>query len=143
MTTNPDSILWRYRPWFFAQAFYNLIWGAVNILFPRFYFDLIGMPPPNYPALWQVVGMFVLVYVPAYWWAARAPYKHRHLVLIAALGKVLGPIGFAWAALTGQLPIAFGLTLLTNDLIWWPALALYLYDVSRLCGGVRALFVGD
>ena len=71
MTTPSD--LDRYRPWFYAAAAYNLLWGTVHVLFPSLYFDLVGIPQPGYPALWQCIGMFVLVYGPAYWWAARGP----------------------------------------------------------------------
>ena len=34
----PDNLpvaLVRYRPWFYAAALYNLLWGASIILFPR------------------------------------------------------------------------------------------------------------
>ena len=133
----------RYRPWFYAAAVYNLLWGGINILFPQLYFNLIGMPAPNYLALWQVVGMFVLVYAPAYWWAARRPSRRPHLILIGLLGKLLGPLGFAWSVATHQLPLAFGWTLLTNDLIWWPSFILYLRDVARLHGGWVRLLLGD
>jgi hypothetical protein len=143
--TNPcsDDAFAKYRPWFYAAAIYNFVWGAVNILFPRFFFRLIGMPEPNTLALWQVVGMFVLAYAPAYWWAARYPARHRHLIVIGLLGKILGPVGFVWSVGGGQLPLAFGWTLLTNDLLWWPAFGLYLRDVARACGGWRALLRGE
>jgi len=141
-TDSADSDLRRYRLWFYAAAVYNLVWGGGMILWPNFFFDVLGMSRPNYPALWQVTGMFVLVYAPAYWWAARYPYRHRHLILIALLGKVLGPIGFLWSVSTGQLPLAFGWTILTNDLIWWPVLGLYLQDVAKACGGWAKLLLG-
>ena len=138
-----DDSFGRYKPWFYAAALYNLVWGAVNVLLPNLLFDLIGIERPVNSALWQVVGMFVLVYAPAYWWAARNPLQHRHLILIGFLGKVLGPIGFAWSALSGQLPLAFGWINLTNDLIWWPAFALFLRDASRVSGGVKAMVMGE
>lgn len=138
-----DTTLDRYRPWFYAAAIYNFVWGCVSILFPELFFKLIGMPLPNYAALWQVIGMFVLVYAPAYWWAARKPGQHRHLILIGLLGKVLGPVGFVWSVGAGQLPLVFGWTILTNDLIWWPAFALYLRDAARLSGGWAAFLRGD
>ena len=125
----------RYRGWFYAAAVYNAAWGAVMVLFPGWFFGVVGMREPEYLALWQVVGMLVGVYAPAYWWVARFPSRHRHLVLIGLLGELLGPIGFAWSAASGQLPVAFGLTILTNDLIWWPAFALFLRDAARLSGG--------
>lgn len=101
------------------------------------------MAPPNYLPLWQVVGMFVLVYAPAYWWVGRFPARHRHLIVIGLLGKLLGPAGFAWSAAGGHLPLAFGLTILTNDLIWWPAFLLFLRDVARQHGGWAALLQGE
>ncbi len=132
----------RYRPWFYAAALYNLLWGALNILWPGALFGWIGMPPPAVPALWGVVGMFVLVYAPAYWWAARDPERHRGLILIGLLGKVLGPLGFLWALWAGQLPPAFGWVILTNDLIWWPAFFGFLREMARRHGW-RALITGQ
>ncbi len=51
-----DTALARYRPWFYAAAIYNFVWGAIQVLFPSLFFNLIGAPAPNYPALWQVAG---------------------------------------------------------------------------------------
>jgi hypothetical protein len=133
----------KYRYWFYAAALYNLLWGSLNILFPRLFFDMIGMPPPSFLPIWQVVGMLVLVYAPGYWWAARYPERHPHLILIGLLGKVLGPIGFAWSAATGQLPLAFGWTILTNDLIWLPAFSLYLREMAARRGGVMRMLMGE
>lgn len=138
-----DKALTRYRPWFYAAALYNLIWGSVNILFPFLFFDLMGMARPNHVILWQVVGMFVLVYAPAYWWAARYPNRHQHLILIGLLGKILGPIGFVWSVAMRQLPLAFGWIILTNDLLWWPAFFAYLRDSARVYGGWLTLLRGD
>lgn len=138
-----DATLSRFSGWFYCAAVYNLIWGSIIILFPNLVFDEIGMSRPNHTALWQVVGMFVLVYAPAYWWAARYPFRFRHMILIGMLGKVLGPIGFIWSAVTGALPISFGWIILTNDLIWWPAFALYLKAIIKLSGDVTSLLLGD
>src|SRR5437868_7081511 len=80
----------RYRPWFYAAAIYNLVWWSAVVLFPNLLFQVLGMAPPTYAPLWQVVGMFVLVFAPAYWWAARRPARHAHLIAIGLLGKLLG-----------------------------------------------------
>ncbi len=139
----PDEAFDSYRPWFYAAALYNLAWGAINIIFPHALFDVLGIDRPSYTPLWQVVGMFVLVYAPAYWWAARRPAAHRHIIAIGFLGKILGPIGFVWAIASDKLPSAFGWTIITNDLIWWPAFGFYLREVTRRFGGWRALLMGD
>ena len=83
----------------------------------------------------QRIGMFVLVYAPAYWWAARDPFRFRHLILIGFLGKICGPIGYLWFATRGELPISFGWTILTNDLIWLPIFFKFLHIAAKRDGG--------
>jgi hypothetical protein len=131
-----------FRPWLIAAAIYNLVSGTIIVIAPALYFRIVHIPPPNYLPLWQVVGMFVLVYSPGYWWAYRAPAAHSHLVLIGLLGKLLGPIGFAWSAWVGQLPLAFGAILVSNDLLWWPAFIGFVATAARLSGGWRNYLLG-
>jgi hypothetical protein len=102
-----------------AAAAYNAIWGAAAILFPSLPFQVAGAQVPNYPELWQCIGMFVLVWGVGYACAALDPIRHWPVVLVGLLGKILGPIGFAWSVWNGRLPISFGWTIITNDLIWW------------------------
>lgn len=139
----PDAAYARYRPWFYAAAAYNLLWGAIVLLWPRRTMRLLRLPEAAPTPLWQVIGMFVLVYAPGYWWVARRPERHRQLVVIGLLGKVLGPLGFLWSLRRGTLPRAFGWTLLTNDLLWWPAFCGYLRLAARRAGGWAALLRGD
>lgn len=145
-TLVPDSDqpdLTRYRPWLQAAALYNFLWGASVVLMPAAFFDLVGMSVPGVLPLWQVVGMLVLVFAPGYWWASCHPRAHRHIIAIGLLGKVLGPIGFVWAVAAGQLPIEFGWTILTNDLIWWPSFGLFVRDAARLAGGWGTFLRGE
>jgi small multidrug resistance pump len=137
-----DRNLGAWRPWFYAAAVYNLIWGSWVILAPRAFFDLIGVAPPSILPIWQVVGMFVLLWAPAYWWAARYPERHSDLILIAMAGKILGPIGFAIGLIQGSLPLVFGLTIVTNDLIWWPAFTTYLRRAAMSHGGWLSFLSG-
>jgi len=109
-----------FRGWFYAAAIYNLVWGVVMVLAPNLLFDLLGMARPNYPAIWQSVGMMVGVYALGYWLLAKDPKRYAALIWIGLLGKTFGPIGFLVAALQGTLPWKFGFVCLTNDLIWWP-----------------------
>jgi hypothetical protein len=59
------------------------------------------------------------VYGVGYLAASRAPLVHWPITLVGLLGKILGPIGFAGALLSGRFPPAFGWNIVTNDLIWW------------------------
>lgn len=103
-----------------AAAVYNIVWGAFAILSPLTLFGLCGFDPlPNYPELWQCIGMIVGVYGVGYGIAARDPFRHWPIVLVGLLGKIFGPIGFVGAVTSGRFPLAMGWTILTNDLIWW------------------------
>ena len=112
----------------YAAAVYNLVWGAWVVLFPNHFFDLVGMERPVHPSIWQCVGMIVGVYGIGYALAARNPLIHWPIVLVGLLGKLLGPIGYVDGALIRQnLNPAFGLTIPTNDLIWWVPFGMILW----------------
>jgi hypothetical protein len=121
----------RFRPWFYAATVYNFVWGTIVVLFPNLYFDLVGLLQPNYPALWQSVGMMVQVYAIGYWLIARDPVRYAPLVWVGLAGKTFGPLGFLWAATHGEIPWQFGYTLLLNDLIWWPAFWIFALRYAR------------
>lgn len=112
---------------------YNLLWGAWCILFPAHFWRLMALPEPNYPFLWQCIGMIVGVYGLGYWLAARDIARHWPIVLVGLLGKVFGPLGFVQAhVIDGAVPLRFGLTLLTNDLLWWVPFFLMLRHAYRV-----------
>lgn len=119
--------------WFYAAAAYNLVWGVAVILFPRAGFELAGValpvPPDLTLQLWQCIGMFVMVFAIGYWCAARDPERYAPFILIGTLGKVFGPIGFAWGWWHGKMPGAVGWTIVFNDLIWWPVFFAFVWKV--------------
>lgn len=106
------AVLW-------LAAAYNVAWGVWIVARPTDLFRLLGMAPPNYPEIWQCVGMIVGVYGVGYACAALALTRHWPIVLVGLLGKLLGPAGFVSAALRGALPWRFGWIDVTNDVIWW------------------------
>jgi len=119
------------KRWLWAAAIYNLIWGFVIIAFPHLLFDVTGLPRMQYPEIWQCVGMIVGVYGIGYIIAAGDPRRHWPIVLVGFLGKIFGPIGFIEAMSRGVFPPIFGLTILTNDLIWWIPFFLILLDAYK------------
>ena len=119
------------KPMLRLAAVYNIAWGLLVILFPAAYFNWLKVEPPRYPEIWQCVGMIVGVFGVGYWIAANDSRRHWPIVLVGLLGKVFGPIGFLYAAWQGNLPWAFGLTNITNDLIWWIPFTLILFDAAR------------
>ena len=121
MNTSPNNA--KCPPWMtkvlIAAGVYNLIFGAWAGLFPNHVFTLLGMETPNYPFLWQCIGMIVGVYGIGYLAAARDPLRHWPIILVGLLGKIFGPIGFLQTALAGDISWKFGYLIITNDLIWW------------------------
>lgn len=132
MSTPPSQTAPKWtRQVLLAAAVYNLAWGAATILAPMAIFRWTGLQEPLYPQIWQCVGMIVGVYGIGYWIAAGDPFRHWPIVFVGFLGKILGPIGFVGAALSGELPWSWGLTIVTNDLIWWIPFAAVLYLAVR------------
>ena len=133
----------RNEPWMrrvlLAAAAYNVAWGAFVVLAPTAIFRWLDMPLPNYPGIWQCVGMIVGVYGVGYAAAALDPLTHWPITLVGLLGKLLGPIGFLYAAAVGELPWRFGATIITNDVIWWAPFAYILAAAWRARHGPAAV----
>ncbi len=126
----PNSPTWM-RLTLQLAGVYNILWGTWVVLFPNQFFELAGLPQPNYPTIWQSVGMIVGVYGLGYYIAAYQPVRHYPIVLVGFLGKLFGPIGLAMYAVQGKLPWAFGWVNVTNDLIWLIPFALILLHSYR------------
>jgi peroxiredoxin len=114
-----------------AAAVYNVVWGALTVLYPAWLFRLTGLPEPSYPFIWQCVGMIVGVYGVGYACAARDAYRHWPIVLVGLLGKIFGPMGYVMGLVRGDVPVEFGVTLPTNDLVWWIPFTLILWGAFR------------
>ncbi|MFN4244143.1 MAG: alkyl hydroperoxide reductase [Tepidisphaerales bacterium] len=118
-----------YRASFLLAAIYNVLWGTAVILFPTLPFRLAGLPLPDPVGLllWQCIGMFVLVYAVGYAYLWHDPLRYAPFALVATLGKIFGPIGWLWAYTQGIVPLHTGLTILTNDVLWWPVWFPFVY----------------
>ena len=131
LDSTPDRAPSWTKKWLIAAGIYNLVWGAAVVLFPNLLFEATGIETPVYPQIWQCVGMIVGVYGIGYLVAAGDSRRHWPIILVGFLGKIFGPIGFAQGLATGELPWQFGLTIPTNDLIWWVPFTAILYKVWR------------
>ncbi len=127
------------RRWLVAAGLYNVAWGAFVVLLPDALFRVVGMEPLAGPGrgIWQCLGMVIGVYGIGYLCASRDPVRHWPIVLVGLLGKLFGPIGFVWTASRGEIPWSFGMTILTNDLVWWVPFGIMLRE------GLKAEGRGD
>ena len=110
---------------------YNILWGAYILFMPEHFFQVSNLPLPNYPEIWQSVGMIVGVYGIGYYISGFDPYTHWPVILVGFLGKVFGPIGAIYYACLGKFPWSFILINVTNDLIWPVPFGLILYHALR------------
>ncbi len=113
-------------PVLILAGLYNIGFGVWVVIWPYGAFALAGMEVPRYPFLWQCIGMIVGVYGLGYLAAARHPLHHWPIIMVGLLGKILGPIGFLQAAISGSITWSFGVIIITNDLIWWVPFTLLL-----------------
>ena len=75
----------------------------------------------------MIVGVYGIGYVAA----ARDPLRHWPIVLVGFLGKIFGPLGYVMGVARGEVPPAFGVTLPTNDLVWWVPFGMILWQAWR------------
>lgn len=114
-----------------AAGMLNLVWGASLIVAPSWVFMAITLPLPNYPLMWQGIGMLVAIHGVGYLIASRNPVRHWPIVFIGFLGKVLAPAGLAWGAMRGELPWRAATFSLANDVVWWVPFAMLLWLAAR------------
>lgn len=115
-----------------VAGIYNLLWGALVVFFPLLPFKWAGMELPNYPQIWQALGMVVGVYGVGYCISAFDPFRHWPIILVGLLGKVLGPIGMLWSLQRGTLPPNAAWLCVGNDVIWWLPFGFILYQAYRM-----------
>ncbi|MEX2244823.1 MAG: hypothetical protein WD716_13380 [Fimbriimonadaceae bacterium] len=126
-----NSVPQSFRYWFYAAAAYNFLWGLVVCLFPSVCIEVLGIGEMVSAPFLQVLGMVVGVYAYGYWLMARDPVRYCGFIWIGLVGKVLGPLGFLFYALRGEIPWSFGATIVFNDLVWWPAFLVFAFRFGR------------
>lgn len=138
-----------FRIIFALAGSYNLAFGLWVGFWPFQFFEIFGIEPPRYAAIWACVGMVVGIYGLLYWHAAWKPEHGRPIIAIGLLGKVLGPIGMV-ISFSDQWPPRLAMINLYNDVIWWLPFTLFLLRGTRLgtrlvalapwcCAGLHAL----
>ena len=127
-----------YRLIFWLAAIYNLAFGLWACLWPEAFFSWTEIAQPNYPALWQCLGMVVGLYGILYASAARDLQRARLVIAVGLLGKILGPIGFLLTTAAGQWPMRAVTLIVFNDFVWWLPFSLFLLDPTRLGKALRA-----
>ncbi|HEY2988979.1 MAG TPA: hypothetical protein VGL11_14705 [Candidatus Binatia bacterium] len=117
-----------HRVTFIAAGIYNLAWGIGSALYPQWLFHWARMEPARYPEIFACLGMIVALYGILYLDVARRPERGWLIAAVGLTGKVLGPLGWLYLIVQREWPVDTILLVATNDFIWWPPFALYLFD---------------
>lgn len=127
-----------YRLIFALAAIYNIAFGLWACLWKRAFFTSLEMAPPNYPGLWQCLGMVVGFYGVLYASAAWRLDRAKLIIAIGLAGKILGPIGLIMTIHSGEWPLRALSLVVCNDLIWWLPFTLFLLEGTRSAERLRA-----
>jgi hypothetical protein len=127
-----------YRLIFGLAALYNIAFGIWACVWPEALFASFEMTPPNYPSLWQCLGMVVGLYGVLYAYAAIYPNRAKPIIAIGLAGKLLGPIGMFIAFRSGEWPLHAVTLIVFNDFVWWLPFTLFLFDETRMGERLRA-----
>jgi hypothetical protein len=115
---------------------YHILFALWTNLWPFHVFDFLGLPHPNHPMLWRVLGMLSGFLGIALVIAAKDPIRNW-VVSLVGLVKSVTTITFVTAAMIhGELPNSALAILLIDDLIWLPFFALIIWAALRAHAGV-------
>lgn len=111
-----------------AAAVYNSSFGLWVILFPLAAFQLLSLRAPDYPELWQCLGMMAAIYGIGCGIASADPFRHWPVVFAGLLANAFGALGLLNATWRGRLP-ASSVWMILNDMFWCVPFGLILYSV--------------
>jgi hypothetical protein len=97
---------------------YHILFAVWTNAWPTHTFDLLGIPHPNHPMLWRVIGLISGVVGFALLIAATDPIRHWLIVLLGFAKAVAATAIVAFTVSAGNLPPASLLFLPLDDLIW-------------------------
>lgn len=110
---------------------YGIVWGFSAIAFPLFWFHLASLPFPNYPELFQTLGLYEFSLGIAFVLAANNPMRNWQIVLVGFIIKLFMTIGFAYFYITNNEPLVVFRMIFMNDVIWLLPFALILYNTYK------------
>lgn len=118
--------------WFKAVLYiagiYHILWGFSVIFFPFFWFDLGSLSHPNYTQLWQIVGLYEIIFGFGFLMAASNPLRHWRVVLMGFITKISVTVGFVYFYLRGEEPFVIFNMVLSNHIFWLIPFMIILYN---------------
>ncbi|MGE9269407.1 MAG: AhpC/TSA family protein [Verrucomicrobiales bacterium] len=98
---------------------------------PYLCFSWLGCAQPTHPVMWRGIGLISGAFGIGFLIAARSPVRHWAIVLLGFIKFNLAVVISAIAALQGGLPLAVGLLVIVDDVIWWTPFAMILWAAAE------------
>lgn len=114
---------------FQVSGVYHVLVGALCVVWPEMVFQALDFQGPPYRVLVRGMGFMMALFGLIYLEVPRG--VNDRLIAIAVLGKFLGPMGWLWAALSGEFPAQALWIPLFHDLVWWPFFARFLLNPAK------------
>ena len=125
----------RHTTWFksilIIAGIYHILWGISVIFFPCFWFDLCALSHPNYLQIWQVVGLYEMIFGVGFLIVSSNPLRHWRVVFMAFFTKLFIIAGFTYFYLKGEEPAVIFNMILSNHIIWLIPFGIILYNAYR------------
>jgi len=115
----------------YVAGIYHIFWGVSVVFFPCFWFDLGSLSHPNYTQLWQILGLYEIVFGFGFLMAASNPLRHWRVVFLGFITKFCVTAGFFYYYLKGEEPAVVFNMILSNHILWLIPFSIILYNAYR------------
>lgn len=115
---------------------YHILFAVWTNLWPFHAFELLGLPNPNHPMLWRILGLISGILGLGLLISAKDPIRHWVIVLLGFVKSATAVFLTVGAVFNKDLPLAAMAILLVDDLIWLPFFSLILWAAVRAHAGI-------
>ena len=122
-----------YKRMFLIGALWNILGGALIVVFTRWIFVTANLTPPHPPAYYHSwIGLFVTFGI-GYYMIYKNMYANKNIVILGMIGKLAFAVIFIYnmVAFPGQIPMVF-LIAAIGDLIFVVLFGMFLNFARKM-----------
>lgn len=115
---------------------YHILFALWANLWPFHAFELLGLPNPNHPMLWRILGLLSGILGLGLLISAKDPIRHWVIVLLGFVKSAIAIVLVTSSVFAAELPMAAMAILAIDDLIWIPFFSMILWAALRAHAGI-------
>jgi peroxiredoxin len=121
--------------WFKAAlvvaGIYHIFWGLSVVIFPLLWFNIDTLPNSSDVRIWQMLGLYEIVFGFGYLMASSNPLRHWRIVFLGLITKLFICLAFAYFHLQGDEPLMVYNLVLSNYVFWLIPFLVILYNAYK------------